>query len=92
MRSIMGLAWAIASLATILSGGPAMAGVVLNGTSFNGLSLNGVSLNGVSLNGVALNGTEIQGSTQAARAADPSALAIRSIRLPDGRVLHASAK
>ena len=91
----------VAALAALLLGGglafapEARAGVVLNGVSFNGVGLNGVALNGVSLNGQNLNGTSSNGamlqgrpaSGEAAGVADPGALRVRAVRLPDGRTL-----
>jgi hypothetical protein len=51
-----------------------------NGTSFQGQSLQGVGLQGVGLQGGDPSGRE-------AEAVDLGALALRAVRLPDGRVL-----
>jgi hypothetical protein len=75
-------------------------GANLNGMSMNGVSPNGVGLNGLRINGANLKGFGAQGTSfqgtgpqggdpggRGAEAVDPGALALRAVRLPDGRVL-----
>lgn len=65
-------------------------GVGLNGLRINGANLNGLGAQGASLNGFGSQGQGVQGSNPSGRkaeAADLGALALRAVRLPDGRVL-----
>lgn len=71
-------------------------GVWLNGTSLNGLSVNGMSVNGHLLQGRTLQGMSFNGPglvvqerspTGEAVAAQPGALRVTAVRLPDGRAI-----
>jgi uncharacterized protein YjbI with pentapeptide repeats len=74
--------------------GTNLQGVSMQGHSFNGVNLQGTNLQGMTMQGINPQGTTQQGqgvqggdpSGREAEAVDLGALALRAVRLPDGRV------
>jgi hypothetical protein len=52
----------------------------------------GANLNGVVLNGASLNSRAIGSEASEEAEAEPGALSLQVVRLPDGRMLHVSAE